>query len=134
MKKILIVDNEAGLVQLLKLNLEATGRYQVKTETKGTEAINAARAFQPDLILLDVVMPDLSGPDVVRKIKADKETQHIPVVFLTAAVLKNEDTNSPEEESETLQPFISKPVSTAELIEYIEAAIPATPQSQKIDR
>lgn len=65
-------------------------------------------------------MPDLSGPGVVRKIKADKSTQHIPIIFLTAAVLKNKSTDGHEGKGETLLPFIAKPVSTKELIDYIE--------------
>lgn len=124
MKKILIVDDEAALVRLLKLNLEATGHYQVKTETKGAEALGAARAFQPDLIILDVVMPDLNGHEVVRKLRADASTQHIPAVFLTAAMLKKDgEENLLSDGTETLLPCIEKPVSATKLIDYIEQTI-----------
>lgn len=126
MKKILIVDDETALVRLIQLNLEATGRYQVKTETQGMEALNAARAFQPDLILLDVVMPGLSGPEVASQIRADKSLKHIPIVFLTAAVLKDgpaSATDGPSEKGGIPLPFIAKPVSTMELIKHIEETL-----------
>lgn len=89
-KKILVVDDEPTITRLLKLNLEKTGAYQVREENEGAKAYLAAREFKPDLILLDVMMPDMDGGDVAAKIQADPLLKGIPVVFLTAAVKKEE--------------------------------------------
>lgn len=118
-KKILIVDDEEAFVRLIKLNLEETGRYEVRTETKGAEALAAARTFKPDLILLDVVMPDMNGPEVALKIKADESIRQIPIVFFTAAVLK-EARESIQKTDISWLPFIEKPISAKELVAYIE--------------
>ena len=120
-RKILIVDDEEGFARVVKLNLEESGRYEIRTETKGVRALQVARAFQPDLILLDVVMPDISGPEVAREIKADKSIQHIPIVFLTAAELKGAGVG--DQGSANWLPFIAKPVGTKELIAHIEKHI-----------
>ena len=62
-KRILVIDDEASFTRNLKLNLEETGEYEVREENKGTEGLTAAREFRPDLILLDVIMPDMAGGD-----------------------------------------------------------------------
>jgi two-component system, OmpR family, response regulator len=89
-KKILVVDDEASITRLLKLNLEKNGAFMVRTENEGTKAVAAAREFKPDLILLDVMMPDIDGGDVAAIIQADPLLRDVPVVFLTAAVKKEE--------------------------------------------
>jgi two-component system OmpR family response regulator len=89
-KKILVVDDEASITRLLKLNLEKTGAYSVRTENEGTKTVEAAREFKPDLILLDVMMPDIDGGDVAARLQADGLLNNVPIVFLTAAVKKEE--------------------------------------------
>jgi two-component system, OmpR family, response regulator len=89
-KKILIVDDESSITRLLKLNLEKNGAFMVRTENEGTKALAAAKEFKPDLILLDVMMPDIDGGDVAAIIQADPLLRDVPVVFLTAAVKKEE--------------------------------------------
>ena len=89
-KKILVVDDEASITRLLKLNLEKTGAYSVRTENEGIKTVEAAREFKPDLILLDVMMPDIDGGDVAAKLQADGLLNDVPLVFLTAAVKKEE--------------------------------------------
>ena len=117
-KKILIIDDEVDLTRMVKLNLEATDRYEVGIENKGANSLNAIKVFKPDLVFLDIVMPDADGTNVVQQIKEDKETRHIPVVFLTALVKKEEVKGS----SSVIggYPFLAKPVSTKELIACIE--------------
>ena len=70
-KKILIVDDEVDLTMLVKLNLEKTGRYEVRAENRAVKALAAGREFKPDLLLLDVMMPDLDGGDVLAQFKDD---------------------------------------------------------------
>jgi CheY-like chemotaxis protein len=70
-KRILVVDDEPSVTRTLKLNLEDTLRYKVRTENDATHAVAAAREFHPDLILLDVIMPGLDGCDVSVRIHTD---------------------------------------------------------------
>ena len=113
-KRILLIDDEASFTRMLKLNLEETGAYEVRAENRGSEGLAAARQFKPDLILLDVVMPDISGGDVASQIEADGSVKDTPIVFLTAAAKK---------EAEGMiagRVFIAKPVTVEEVIDCIE--------------
>lgn len=120
-KKILIIDDEADFTKLVKLNLEKTGMYDVKMENDSTRAIDAAKSFQPDLILLDVAMPGIDGSEVAYRIKNDSAISDIPLVFLTAIVTKEE--SSEYKDSIGGNPFIAKPVNVRELISCIERYI-----------
>lgn len=88
--RILVVDDEAGFTALLKLNLEQTGAYEVREEHRAGRALAAARAFRPDLILLDVIMPEMDGTELAARLAADADLKDTPVVFLTAAVSHEE--------------------------------------------
>ncbi len=120
-KKILVVDDEESFCQLVELNLEETGEYEVRTETKGTKALDSAREFRPDLILLDIMMPDVSGDDVAQLIISDVTTKDIPVVFLTAIVKEHEVADSGGIIGG--HPFLAKPVTAEKLIDCIERNI-----------
>jgi CheY-like chemotaxis protein len=89
-KRILLVDDESSITRLLRLNLEKTGFYVVRDENLGAKALSAAREFQPDLIVLDVMMPDMDGGAVAAAIRKDPLLNTIPIVFLTAAVKPGE--------------------------------------------
>jgi two-component system, OmpR family, response regulator len=116
--RILVVDDEEQLTKMLKLNLERTGNYEIRTENLATNAINAAREFNPDLILLDIMMPDLSGEVIAQQILDDEELRDIKIIFLTALVTKSElETKGSEVAGRT---FIAKPVKIDELIACIE--------------
>lgn len=117
-KKILVVDDEAVLTKMIKMNLERTGKYEVRTENEGTKALQAAREFNPDLIFMDVMMPDMSGDEVIAEIREDAKLATIPYVFMTAIVTKAEtdDLGSNIGGNE----FLAKPVKTDELIATIE--------------
>ena len=117
-KKILLVDDEKSFTNLLKLNLEETGAYEVRVENWAEDALKAAKEFKPDLVLLDIIMPRLPGGNVAAQIKADPETQETPIVFLTAAVRKHQ-----VEENEGIIcdfPCLAKPASVEEVIDVIE--------------
>jgi CheY-like chemotaxis protein len=89
-KRILVVDDEPSFTRLLKLNLEQTGHYEVRTENRPTAALAAAGEFHPDLILLDVMMPGLDGGTLSSCFLESPIYKHIPIVFLTATVTKEE--------------------------------------------
>ncbi len=120
-KKILIVDDEKDFTQLVKMNLEETGQYEVTVENRGASGFAAAKEFKPDLILLDILMPDMEGSEVASQLNEDNDTKSIPVVFLTAIVKEDE-----VKESGGLiagRRFIAKPVSADKLIDVIERTI-----------
>ncbi len=118
-KRILLIDDEPDFTHLLKLNLEKTGAYEVREENRPERALATARAFEPDLIFLDVVMPTKDGGDVAAQLKTDEALKETPLVFLTAVVTK-EDTNQTKG---TIggHAFIAKPVNSEELVAAIEA-------------
>jgi two-component system cell cycle response regulator len=82
-KKILIVDDEPVVVTLLKARVASRG-FLVETATDGVSGLEKAKAWQPDFILLDIAMPGIDGYETCRRLKALKETAHIPVVLFTA--------------------------------------------------
>lgn len=117
-KRILVVDDEAALTRMVKLNLEQTGDYEVRTENQGSKAIAAAREFKPDLIMLDVMMPDMTGDEVAAELKEDPQLEHIKHIFMTAIVTKEETDATGSEIGGNV--FLAKPVKTEELIAAIE--------------
>jgi len=117
-KKVLVVDDEEAFTRIVKINLESTGNYTVRVENKGALALQAARIFSPDLILLDIIMPDLQGSDIAAQLKEDAQCKDIPVVFLTALVTNQETGNNCSQISG--YPFIAKPVKLKILIACIE--------------
>jgi CheY-like chemotaxis protein len=120
-KKILAVDDETSITRLLKLNLEKTGTFTVRTENEGLKALSAAKEFKPDLILLDVMMPDIDGGDVASIIQADPLLRDVPIVFLTAAVKKAEI----EAKGGVVGgfPYIAKPLDVKGVIAVIERTL-----------
>jgi len=117
-KKILVVDDEAALTRMIKLNLERTGDYEVRTENIGGNAIEAVREFQPDLLFLDVMMPGVDGTDIAQQLKSEEEFANLKFVFMTAIVSKKET----DVLGSTIggNEYLAKPVKTEELIETIE--------------
>ena len=117
-KRILLIDDEPAFTRLMKLNLEANGRYEVQVENDGHKALAAARAWRPDMIFLDVIMPDIDGGQVAAELRADPGLKHTPIVFLTAVVSKNEVI----ERGDVIggQTFLAKPVSVADVVSTIE--------------
>jgi CheY-like chemotaxis protein len=117
-KRILVVDDEKSFTSLLKLNLEETGNYDVRVENWAEDALAAAKAFKPDLVLLDIIMPRLPGGNVAAQIKSDPELNETPIVFLTAAVRKHQV----EEHGGIICDFpcLAKPAPVEEIIAAIE--------------
>lgn len=117
-KRILVVDDERDLCDILLFNLQAAG-YQAAAANSAEEALRLEVAGF-DLLLLDVMMPGMSGFELAEKLKADEETRHIPIIFLTA-----KDT-----EDDTLQGFslgaddyVTKPFSIREVMARVKAVL-----------
>ncbi len=81
--KILVVDDEQDIRELVELNLSRDG-YEILTCESGTDALDLARSRLPDLIVLDLMLPDIDGLEVCKALKRDSKTEHIPVIMLTA--------------------------------------------------
>ncbi len=123
LKRLLLVDDEEPFTRLLKLNLEEGGEYEVRVENEGLQAIAAACEFEPDLILLDVIMPDADGGEVAARLRTHEKLRNVPIVFLTAAVSKQELAGP----SGTIggRVFVAKPVNKRDLLEIIERELGA---------
>jgi CheY-like chemotaxis protein len=89
-KRILVVDDEAQNTRLLKLYLERTNDYVVREENEARAALSTAEEFEPDLILMDVMMPGVDGGELAARFRASAKLKTVPTVFLTAAVTKEE--------------------------------------------
>ena len=120
-RRILIIDDDADTTHLVKVLLERTGHYLVLEENDAAAAHQSARNFRPDLILLDIVMPDTDGGEVAARIQADSELQNTSIIFLTALVTRAEAKSGLNIQG---HPFLAKPVSIPELIDAIEEHLP----------
>jgi CheY-like chemotaxis protein len=117
-KRVLLVDDEKSFTNLLKLNLEDTGQYEVRVENWAEDALAAAKEFKPDIILLDLIMPRLPGGNVAALIKDDPALKETPIVFLTAAVRKHQ-----VDENDGIicdHPCLAKPATVEMVIDMIE--------------
>jgi CheY-like chemotaxis protein len=126
--KILVVDDEPNLSDLVRFFLEKTKRYEVRVENRPAHALSAAKEFQPDLILLDVDMPGKDGGQVAKEIKAQPGMRDIPILFLTSLISRDEAGDEPVVRGGMR--FLAKPVNNTALIRTVdrilsEATIPA---------
>lgn len=126
--RILYVDDEVGAARLLKLNLEATGRYEVAVQNWPEDALDTARTFKPDLLLLDLIMPRLPGGNVVDAFEHDPELKHIPIIFFTASVWRER-----VQEHDGIicdHPCLAKPAKVEEIAAFIEANLPPSVRAE----
>ena len=112
--RILLVDDEESFTKVTQLTL---AEYEIVVENDSTRALDRARELEPDLILLDVMMPNFDGGDVAAQIRDDVNLKHVPIVFLTALVTEKE---SARRRVMGGYPFIAKPVTPEVLAENIE--------------
>jgi len=120
--KILIVDDEEDILDLVDLSLTADG-FDVITARSGPEALEKVREEMPDLILLDISMPDMDGYEVMRRLKGDRRTSSIPIIMLTAASDKRDKVRS---FSAGADDYVVKPFDADELTARIEAVLSRT--------
>lgn len=119
-KTVLLIDDEADFCYFLQKNLEASQEFKVFTANQGEEGLRVAKTCDPDIILLDVLMPGMSGSEVAEKLKAEESTRNIPVVFLTAIVQEQE---TRQENTIGGWHYVSKPVKIAELVKLINELV-----------
>jgi two-component system sensor histidine kinase/response regulator len=126
-RRILIVDNDHHTTHLVKVLLERTSHHLVLEENDATKAHQSALDFRPDLILLDIVMPETDGGEVAARIQANPVLENTPIIFLTALVTRAEAKSDLNIQG---HPFLAKPVSIPELIDAIEEHLPVRAQSR----
>jgi two-component system, OmpR family, phosphate regulon response regulator PhoB len=134
-KKILIVDDEPDVSTLVAYHLKAKG-YQVEVVNDPNRSIGVARTFLPDLVILDVMMPELSGIQICRMLRADAQLKKVPVIFLTAKAEENDRIQGLETGADD---YICKPFSTKELVLRVQTilrrlseAVPETPKRLQV--
>lgn len=106
-RKILIIDDEEDFCYFVKANLLLLGNYKVITATSGEKGLKASIKHKPDIILLDIMMPEIDGFEVLKKLKGEKKTIHIPIIMITA---KNEDESKIKAAGLYCEDYIVKPV------------------------
>src|SRR5437667_5666935 len=120
--RMLIIDDYPDFTYSAKLGLERTGGYSVWEENEPARAHQTAQRVKPDVILLDIAMPETDGGEVAARIESDPALHRTPVVFLTALVTKAEARAGLEIHG---HPFLAKPISIPELVAGIERNLPA---------
>lgn len=118
-KTILVVDDEQDLLDLIEYNLKQEG-YQVLRAENGEDGITLAREERPNLVLLDIMMPEMDGIEVCRRMREDKELKLIPIIFLTA---RSDEKTEIEGLDMGADDYITKPISTSKLISRINAVM-----------
>src|SRR6516165_3188530 len=119
MPRILLVEDEAALTMLLRYNLEAA-RYNVDTAARGDEAEIKLRENPPDLVILDWMLPGLSGIEICRRLRARAQTRQIPIIILTA---RGEESERVRGLATGADDYIVKPFSVPELIARVNALL-----------
>ena len=118
-QKILVVDDEEDILELLKFNLSREG-YQVLCAVSGEQALRLVRSENPDLIMLDLMLPGIDGLEVTRRLKNDPDTKNLPIVMLTA---KGEEADIVTGLELGADDYITKPFSPRVLIARIRAVL-----------
>ncbi len=118
-KRILIADDESHILRILRFNLERAG-YEIMTVEDGEAALETARAERPDLVILDVGMPGMTGVDVCRKLKGDDALDRTPVFLLTA---HGQESDEQAGHAAGADRFFTKPFSPKEILREVRNAL-----------
>ena len=122
-RRVLLVDDDAGITRALSMYLDTHGSCEVRVENAGRRAVAAAREFRPDVIFLDIVMPDADGGAIAADIKADPVLRNTPVIFLTALV--SQHVTHGVQAQIGGHPFLAKPVDPDVVLSCIDKYAPA---------
>lgn len=115
-RKILTCDDEKNIVRLIQVNLERQG-YEVVTAYNGRECLEKVASEHPDLIVLDLMMPEMTGFEVLEELKKNPETQNIPVIMLTA---RTQDQDVLRGWQSGVECYLTKPFNPIELLTFIK--------------
>ncbi len=115
-KKILVVDDEPAIAELLKIELDANG-FEVLTASGGRDCLAKIHGFMPDLMVLDVSMPDMSGGEVANALKHEAKFQGLPIIFLTGLLSRVDEVRTGNDIANHV--IFAKPLSLKKLVEKI---------------
>ncbi len=121
MHKVMVVDDETDFCFFIKNNLEMTEEFEVTTCTDSTKAMQIARQLRPDVVLIDIMMPGISGEDIAAELAGDRETRDIPYLFLTGIITQQEATA--DDNVIAGHRFLAKPVEIKKLIPLLREVI-----------
>lgn len=121
--RLLVVDDHKLMTQMWKVLFEHTGRFEVKEVNDSRLALTAAKNFHPDLLLLDVHMPETNGIEVAAAFNADEGLRHTPIIFLTSLVSKRDALLGRRLEGWLC---LSKPINSRELMEAVDSTLSLT--------
>ena len=130
MPRILIADDSQLNAELLEAHLEGTG-FETKIVANGEDTLAMSRSWKPDVILLDVMMPKLSGFEVCRRLRADAATHDIGVLMITAL---DQPTDVEQGVAAGTDDFITKPINKTELLLRVRAMLESRTQTGDVDR
>jgi two-component system, OmpR family, alkaline phosphatase synthesis response regulator PhoP len=118
-QKILLVDDESDILEMIGYNLEKEG-YEVQTAVNGRKAIEIAKNFNPDLVLLDVMMPEMDGMETCRELRENPQFNNLIIAFLTA---RNEDYSQIAGFDAGADDYIAKPIKPRVLVSRVKALL-----------
>lgn len=127
LKKVLIVDDEINILELLEFNLKKSGFEVLKAEN-GIRAIDICNKSRPDIVILDLMLPDLDGIEVCKKLRLNKETQYIPIIMLTA---KSDEIDKIIGLEMGADDYVTKPFSVRELTARIKTVLRRSDKSHE---
>jgi two-component system, OmpR family, response regulator len=119
--RILIVDNNSKFARSARLLLDQSGKYVTCTVIDPRRALETARSFKPDLVLVDLIMPHEDGPEVAAQFEADWALHAVPIVFLTSLITAEEAKDGRRVYGHRILP---KPASSSQLLEVVEQNLP----------
>ncbi len=119
--KLLIIDDDQDIVEILLLRFRKEGAFAVETALDGTDGLAKARVFEPDVVLLDVVMPRTDGWEVCRRLRSDPATAHIPIVAMTAQDGAADHARAREAQ---VCRVLTKPFDLGALVDTLRKAVP----------
>ena len=125
MARILVVDDELNIVRLIQVNLERHG-YQVETANNGVQALEKIRASRPDLLVSDVMMPEMDGFELLSNVRRDPTLNDLPVIMLTA---KAQDRDVMDGYTRGADMYLTKPFNPAELIAFAKRILSSSSEN-----
>jgi two-component system phosphate regulon response regulator PhoB len=119
--RVLIVEDEAVILRLLEVNFRLAG-FEVETAARGEEALAKAAASPPDVAILDIMLPGLSGIEVCQRLRSAPETAEVPIIMLSA---RTQDEERERSYALGVVAYVTKPFEPAELVEVVRRALGA---------
>ncbi len=127
--KVLVVDDDPGVIQILGVNLAHAG-FNVISAQDGTEALTRASQEKPDLVLLDIILPDMDGIAVCRQLKEAPPTAHIPVIIISA---RGDSEHRAAAAAAGAEQYITKPFNPAEIIALVKARLRSIKEDESLN-